>query len=425
MLLNNILIDDRMKMTNAFKKSLISAFGHLKSDDQKYILDNIEKFIPNRTVIYFPYVNDHIPAFLVSLENKLRILNYTINKYDISVDEPATGPNDIIVANDMSRLYCLLWRENKDYEIINTLCTFKYEHPSDLFLAFVQLSNHITKRELNPFIYPDAMTALAIYYDIIMTLKINSIGICEAYMMETQTKAFSYMCSMLKNGDIDMISSYEYEILLLEINILTSLVSISDVKKNLDCLKTPVMLSEMTGDTKSSLINEVISLIEKRSDTDPFVTNKFETCRIPRIKSFSFTLDKNVRKINNSLEYLVENTTRERIKDMIEDKTGVLEDLDNISFDIPEDLLIMYELEFSREYPIVLTYIPTDSTITRDGSDWRHIIYYEDEVLVAFYLKDSPKKLYAIHIYCHIDEDMNCTLVEFTGKQNGRYEFVY
>lgn len=424
MLLNDILMENKMRMPDAFKKSLVSAFGHLTSEDQKYIVYNIEKFIPKTSKVYFPYINDHIPGFLVSLEYALTTSGYTVDRYDISVEHPAVSPNDIIIANDMSKLYRLLWKENKDFTIINMLCTITYEHPKDLFLTFISLSNYIIDKELDPFIYPDAMTALAIYYDIVATLIINSIGLSTSYMIQTQTRAFSYMCSMLKDEVPTNPLSYSRQVLLLELNILTSLVSIGDVEKNISCLMTPKMMCAIDNDMNLSDINQVLSLIKKRSTENPFVASKFNIYKRPNIKGWSFAEDKNIYKSNRDLMELIESTTREEIKNIIENKTGVLEDINNISFDIPESLLSMYQLEFSREHPITMVPIPVDNMIDRDGSDWRNIIHYDNDMLIAFYLKDSSKKLYGIHMYHYYDEH-ECTLVEFTGKENGTYEFIY
>lgn len=426
MLLNDIIVEDQLKMADTFKKSLVSAFGHLCPQDQKYIVNHMDKFIPRETKIYFPHINGHVPAFLVSLETKvMNSPEYAYGNYDITVEYPAAGSSDIVVANDMSKLYCLLWKENSDFAFINMICSLTFAHPKDLYAAFIALSSFITDRKLDPFIYPDTMTAVAIYYDAIATLTINSIGLRGSYMMQTQTRAFSYMAEMLNTKVPTKPIPYLQEILLLELNILTSLVPIEDVKRDIQYLKTADMANKTIGAFPNDHIYQVIQLVEKRSLTDPFVASKFETYRRPIIKGFSFVSDKKIRQTNNDLVELMENTTREKIKDLIEENTGVIEDIDNISFDIPETLLTMYQLEFSREHPIILVPIPLDNTMNRDGSDWRHVIHYENDILVAFYLKNAPTKLYAIHIYRYNDEDTKCTLVEFTGKENDTYEFVY
>lgn len=425
MLLNDTLLDNKMRMPDTFKKSLVSAFGHLTLEDQKYITCNIEKFVPKGTKVYFPNINGHVPAFLVHLEHKLQLMNYTVDSYDISVENPAVDQNTIIVANDMSKLYCLLCEDTRYVAFINTLCALTYQHPYNLFLAFMSLSDHITKRQLDPFIYPDAMISLSIYYDTIATLTINSIGLRGGYMMQTQTRAFSYMTSMLKATVPGDRKAFSQEILLLELNILTSLVPVDEVKRNVQYLMSPTMINATIGEMEPSDVSDVLSLIKKRSSSDPFVANKFETYRQPYLKGFSFVADEKIRSTNSDLVELIENTTREKIAEIIYNNTGVEEDISNISFDIHESLLTMYQLEFSRNHPMIMVPITSESEIDRDGSDWRHIIHYGNEVLVAFWLKDSPKKLYAIHIHRHNDEDTNCTLVEFTGKENGNYEFVY
>lgn len=427
MLLNDILIENKMRMPDSFKKSIVATFGHLNRDDQMYIIKHIDKFITKETVVYFPYINGNTPSFLVALEQRLKSLNYITKSYDISVDYPVTGRGDIIVANDMSKLYHLLWKDNTDFPFIIKMSSLTFKHPRDLFFAYIQISDFIMSKGLDPFIYGAAMTALAIYYDTIATLTINSnsIELDQAYIIQTQTMSFSYMSQMLKTSVKVRNDAFIQEILLLEMNILTSLVSIKEVIKYVNLLQTPDMVFTISGESKPNLVKDIVRLLDKRSINDPFVANKFETYRSPVIKNRYFIKDDTIQKNNNELLALIENTTREKIKDLIEDTTGVIEDMDNISFDIPETLLTMYALEFSREHPIMLVPIPEDSVIKRDGSDWRHIIHYRDDVLIAFFLKDSPKKLYGIHMYHYNNEDTSCTLVEFTGKENGSYEYIY
>ena len=120
MLLNDIIVEDQLKMADTFKKSLVSAFGHLCPQDQQYIVNHMDKFIPRETKIYFPHINGHVHAFLVSLETKvMNSPEYAYGNYDITVEYPAAGSSDIVVANDMYKIYCLRREENSAFAVIN------------------------------------------------------------------------------------------------------------------------------------------------------------------------------------------------------------------------------------------------------------------------------------------------------------------
>lgn len=418
MLLNDILVENKMRMTDTFKKDLVSAFGHLTQDDQNYIILNIEKFVPKNTVVYFPERKGKtIPPF-IRLENKLTVSQYSVKKYDISVDYVAAGPTDIIVGNDVSKLYAIIGDSAEAEAGIN------FEHPSNLFRIYDTLYGYFVKRELDPFQYPKAMEAVAGYYDTIATLNVNAIGLKDIYMMRTQVSMFAFMSELLKRNEIGNAENFTREFILLELNILTSLVPINQVVRYMP-LMSRRMLQESTGKDVTDVVNDLIKILKSNELMNPFSANKFKTYIKPGKRNITFAPNNAKTSVNPDLLYLIRNTTREKIKDIIEDRTGVIEEKGNISFDIPEELITMYQVEFSREYPVALVPVPNDENFDSDGCNWRHIIEYDGELLVGFHLKDTTDKMYGIHIYHNAEDDIECTLAEFAGKKGASYQFIY
>lgn len=426
MFLNDVFVENRVLMPPAFKKSLVAAYGHLAPDDQAYMIDHIEKFIPERTVIYFPMILGYVPVYLNTFCRCLDEKGYVTRCIDINTEYPAVAPTDIIVGLDIMQLSTTLhMEEKKDWTWLVEIGSIPFTKSRKLYEAYNTIAIWFNRTETDVSLYPKALCALATDYDTIMTLRVNSLGLQTAWMMRAQTAVFAYMA----NGPLKT-KMEKMEFVLMELNILTSLVTANEVFMDKKWLITPRIIEahdrEMEYPTTN--INEILTdlfhMIDEREPHDPFIANKFKDYLSPNIAPLAInTNGKNV-KVDEGVNHSILMTTRKRIRDLIEEKTNVVEEEENISFDIPEELLTMYALEFGREYPMMLVPFPETEENT-DGCNWRHLIQYEKYILVSFYLKDAPKKLYGIYIIEHNGDIQSYLIFEFTGKKDMNYEFVY
>ena len=122
----------------------------------------------------------------------------------------------------------------------------------------------------------------------------------------------------------------------------------------------------------------------------------------------------------DNIEDLVKNVTKEAIFSAFKYKTVDI-DMEDITFDIPADILSMYCATFAAENPIRIVPYPDKP------GEFRHIIYFATNmILVAFSIKNSQNKLYGF-TFCDTGDkdDDNCTLFEFTGNPMIRYEFRF
>lgn len=426
MLLNDVILNNKIRMNSAMKRDIVSVFAHLRPEDQNYLLDHLEDFVkPHEAIFMIPLFDDTIPRCLSKFVNYIQVNKpekYMIDTYDVLVENPAASyPNCIFIGADVPVIYQTFQKEKcNPFNITNTLCGMPFQHTSDLYEAFKHLSYEMDKANISPFKYSKCILALSKAYDIIMRLATDMAGLEDMLVMETQAIAFDHMSGLIRDHMNEM---YMQSLVSCEINILTSLVPPTTIVIDRLILRSLYMILQSNDE---ALRLKTVKFIQSRlaSIEDPF---RISTgCRFPRIKGISSIPTNRPRmKIDTALSDLIGYTTRKKIRDMIEDHTGVVENVQNITFDIPERLLAMYQLEFSKEYPIILTPIPNNLDIDHDGSDWRHILYYEDNMFIAFALKDSPEKMYGIHFFTNGAKDQTCNIVEFTGKKGVNYTFVY
>lgn len=426
MLLNDVILNNKIKTNITMKRDIISVFAHLRPEDQNYLLDHLEDFVePHEAIFMIPLFNGDVPRCLSKFVNYI-IINkpekYMIHVYDALVKNPAVAyPNCIFVGADIPVIYETFQNEKcNPFNITNALCGKSFQHTSDLYDAFKYLSHEMDTAGITAFKYSKCVLALSKAYDVIMRLAADMTGLEDILVMETQALAFDHMSGLFKDHMNEMCMQ---ALVSCEVNILTSLVTPMTIVYDRLILRSLHMILELNDEP---LRLKAIKFIQSRlmPMEDPFRIST--EVRFPRIKGIStIPTSRPSMRIDRALSDLIECTTRKKIRDMIEDYTGVVENVQNITFDIPEELLAMYRLEFSKEHPIILTPIPNNLDIDHDGSDWRHILYYGDDMFIAFALKDSPKKMYGIHFFTDGGEDQSCNIVEFTGKKGANYTFVY
>lgn len=431
MLLNDIIMGDKSRMTQSSKRDVIRVFPYLSKEDQDYIIDNLKKFVPTGTIFMIPLINQAYPKPFILLVNTINIRyrgEYFIKFYDIAVD-PAHNSNALVLGSEYAGIYQVFGRSSDLrpvlYNILNTIDRRKLLHLSDFFDLFMDILD-ITKKYAveNISYYPDIVLGFSRICDIITRLNPNLFTIEDVHPMEIQALAFSNMMKSLQKDPTN--AKYATETALIEINLYTSLIK-PERLFDFDCGKVLATELLFTGDEndKNALSKYVYNtLLNFKDVVNPFrISMGHEFPKIRDIQNFivSPARSKNEEDIKHLIEYI----TKDKVKELIDDKTGVIEDLNNISFAIPEELVAMYQYEFGKDSPLVLVPVTKNMEILNDGCNWRHIIYYGDKIFVAIYLKETKDKLYGITFDSDNGKDTSCSIIEFTGKGGASYRFEY
>ena len=425
MLLNDVIMSNNMLMTVDLKRRIIAAFNHFETEDQHYILDHLENFVSPSVSFLVPEINGAYPQPLIKFVNFININKpgkYHIYSFNASVEHPAGPKDNIIIGEDICCLYRMFQNEpSKHGEICRLAGRVTFNHPRDLFDTIRYISNNMdASYKTSIYRYVDWLLSISKVYDDIMMLSTSTIGLEDVYVMRTQAEAFNYLVKSAR-GHINM--KYISEMASTEINIITSLIPVTELSEQKYTWRTLLMvLQEGNEDLRVQTVKFIHDRLNAMMN-DPFRISAGG--RFPKIKGIEILTSSSKQSIHKDIESLIRDTTREKIKDLIETYTGVVEELANITFDIPSKLLTMYQYEFAKENPIHLVYITDDMFIEEDGCKWRHIVYYGNESFIAFTLKDSPEKMYGIHINREGNVDKECNIIEFAGKKGANYTFLY
>lgn len=418
MLLNDLIMENRVLMNRTFKTKVLSSYAHFEKGDRQYIENNISRFVPDKsTDIIFPALNGAIPPYLSPLFNRLKMENYNVRLVDVVIGEnqlEIIPLSSIVISKDIYVLAGALDKtKSNTYALILAIANMCWRTGTDLYSAYITVAAATNSSLMKSFLdYVDCMHVLAFSYDVMSTLRFSYElhALLENQSISTQTEFLKASIEdFLKNPNTKKIRG----LLFLELNILTSVGFVETVEKRLDLVASARFAKEQF--LEYPVEKELSDIMESIKRTnDPFKSPDV-TVHQPAIRGYS-KVNNNNRNIEDAV--LVDNITIDKIVAMLDEKVGVLVDKDDITFDIPEELLSMFMLEFGKEYPIKLY---------SDGVEvYRHILSCEGTNMVCFHIKSVKKKLYAIRIVNGIDQnEENVDIVEFTGRQNMRYKFEY
>lgn len=401
----------------------------LPIEDRTYVCEHLKHFVHiGETLLLQKGYAPHEQLFLASQRDKIEIVYYE--------DTNSLGiyPDSIIMADKYRLNVHDTFIKFKNYSL--SLFDSERSIGADYSLAWDSETVHVPISKMISAVDATARGEKSHWFDYLNFLdsvagmrdlknKLNSLttnlaipsDVCS--MVELLRKAYLDLdYTDLKKESVEILTS-------IEINVLVGLgVNIGDEEKVTKCLFSKRIFAGTSFENDGTIDSVIKNATENINNPDCFGFGKYVR-RAKLVSSFNedVTLAKDETGAGFRDEVLIDEITKEKIRNIIENKGAAVIEEDEISFDIPEEILTAYRVLYAGKNPIRVAF--------SSNHEERHIIRINDlknDKLtydgVAFIMKKVPNKLYAINIRWG-DEEKGSTLMEFSLDPNKAYKFVY
>lgn len=398
-------------------REILSAYRCFDEEDRKFIRKNVTQYINTNENFIMPISRTgNKLVSLISLEATLRENMYHIDFVEIGNGDFLVN-TDIVIAPDEFVL-------GNIHEIFLSRHLLELRHEFDRFSSFKDALQYlyeeviVSSNKMSVLWYLECLEARAKLEDVKACVNFYSYINWEEPIScyQKQVKILRNIAhDILNTSDKNLAKLYLADFTVIELSFLSSIYTFSELADTFETCSVAYKLYRFLFDTDGySILKNAIEKMKKSNN--PFQLPQCGTIGVMQpFEEPNFITGK--YKYPSNTKELILNVTVDSIFNILQYKKIESISKEDILFDIPENLLSMYQSCFSTKNPIRI--MPHPENI----GEYRHIIYFNDMILVAFSLRNIPNKLYGF-TYCDVDKDgNNSRLFEFSGNPMYNYKF--
>lgn len=443
MILNPVFIQNlRPKEKRKVCNLIVSMYHHFGSDDQEFIRKNIHLLLDVGETVIVPLIDGRTTRPIRHFAECLEAKDVCVVKYVDYTSYNLISRNHIIIGEDVFQI-ASNWEKYRPgqlgrlMELVEYLSRRSFEFGIDAVMKYIiaYLTDYIRPHasEENLKLYCKVLTSVTKSCDIILSIRASSIlqisygklvPICLADWAILIESLVDHLCKRQHDSDQAPIDSIIKDLIAVEFLFFHTIVPESEVLNFTRSYSICKKLIKLLGYDDSELVRvdvELERLMENMQKSQFFTDQNFGMGISNAARNTTiWTYDPNVIDNSQTMETdaLLERLTKEKICDIISEKTSAILEPDDISFDIFSDLIAMWQKEFGQTYHIKLH-------MTKD-KETRFLIEYQGKTMVGFMIPKNRGKIYGATVLSDPKMDTDIwTFVEFAGAENLQYKAVF